>query len=376
MKKVLHVITSLDTGGAQMMLFKLLKGMRQESHFVVEVVSLTSVGPVGEHIRALGIPVTALGMQRGVPDLRSMLRLIGHIRRFRADVVQTWMYHADLMGGIAAKLAGTRAVVWNIRHSTLNPEGDKPLLTWTVRVCAKLSRWIPSKIIVCSETAQETHVQVGYYKPRMRVIPNGFELEQFRPDAKAREAVRQELGLSPKTLLIGLIARFHPQKDHHTFVKAASALLRVEPDIHFILCGEDISWGNQMLEGWIDEADIRNRFHLLGWRDDLPQLTASLDIATMCSFFGEAFPNVVGEAMACGVPCVVTNVGDAAAIVGKTGRVVSPQNPLMLAAAWHELIDIGYEGRAMLGQMARERVAHHFNLPVVVAQYKAIYQEV
>jgi glycosyltransferase involved in cell wall biosynthesis len=180
------------------------------------------------------------------------------------------------------------------------------------------------------------------------------------------------LGLDPEALLIGMVARFHPQKDHHTFVRAAS-LLADQPGVHFLLCGKEITGQNVELSGWIGGTGIGSRIHLLGLREDIPRVVAALDIATLSSSHGEGSPLVVGEAMASGVPCVVTDVGDSAEIVGATGLVVAPRRPEALAEAWRELIEGGPELRGRLGQLARQRVEERYSLPATVSMYQHLY---
>jgi glycosyltransferase involved in cell wall biosynthesis len=207
------------------------------------------------------------------------------------------------------------------------------------------------------------------------VIPNGFDLQAFKPDPAARQSVRAELEIPTDAPVIGLVGRFDPQKDHRNFVHAARELQRTWPDVHFVLCGDDITWENPKLRAWIEETGIRKQCRLIGRRHDMPRLTAAFDIAASSSSFGEGFPNVIGEAMACAVPCAVTDVGDSALIVGQTGRVVPAENPKELANAFQELVELGRDGRSRLGMAARCRVQEHFDLPDIVRQYQNLYQE-
>ena len=371
---VLHVITGLSVGGAEMALLKLVSRW-DKSRFRGAVVSLLPAGPMGPRIASQGIGVSSLNMRRGLPNPLSILRLAGQIRAFAPDVIQTWMYHADLIGGLAAVLAGGYPVVWGIRNGTLKPGKSSTSAIWSARACARLSLFLPKRILCCSESARRVHGALGYDMGRMRVIPNGFDLEEFKPDPLARWAVRQELGLDANAILLGLIARFDPQKDHGTLIRASARLREAWPQLHFVLCGEDVTWGNRELAGRIEKASMRTRFHLLGRRLDIPRVAAALDLACLCSR-SEAFPNVVGEAMACGVPCVVTDVGDSAAIVGQTGIVVPPAEPEALAAGIGRLLEMGPEGRRKLGEAARARVLENFSLDRVVREYQGLYCQV
>jgi len=372
--KVVHLISGLSTGGAEMMLYKLLSRLRQT--FQNEVVSLVPIGPIGEKIKTLKVPVRTLDLRRGVPNPAGLYRFIRWLRQDPPHLIQTWMYHADLLGGLAAKLAGGIPVVWNIRHGTFADKDRKRSSHWAMRACIPLSRWLPTRIVCCSEASQHLHAGAGYADDHMIVIPNGFDLTAFTPNPEARASVRQELGIAPEAILIGLVGRFDAQKDHQTFIRAAARLLQNYPEACFLLCGDEITWGNSMLAGWIDTTGIRRHCHLLGRREDIPRLTAAFDIAVSSSSHGEGFSNVIGEAMACGVPCVVTDVGDAALIVGDTGRVVPPRNPEALANDWCVLVELGAEGRERLGRAARDRIAANFNLPVIVAKYERLYEEI
>lgn len=372
--RVVHLIAGLGTGGAEMMLYKLLAQTDRRA-FESEVISLTDIGVVGEKIRRLGVPVTALGMSRGVPHPKYLWRLIRLFRHLQPDLIQTWMYHANLAGGLAARFTGRVPVIWNIQHGDIDARSMKTLTLWTIRACAPLSNFLPRRIICCGELSRHVHAAMGYDERRLTVIPNGSDLEAFHPDAVARRGVREELKLPPDAPVIGLIARFHPKKDHFNFVRAAAQLHQARPDAYFVLCGEGVSEANAELTGWIREYGIAHRCRLLGVREDIPRLTAALDIATSSSSYGEGFPNVLGEAMACEVPCVVTDVGDSALIVGPVGRIVSPGKPQALALAWQELLDLGMMERQHLRANLRRR-AGEFGLPAVVSRYETLYTEV
>jgi len=366
---ILHVITGLDTGGAEMMLYKLV-ARSDTAQFRHIVVSLTQIGPVGEKIAALGVPVHSLRMRRGMADPRALLRLLVVMRHVRPDVVQTWLYHADALALPAAALLRV-PVVWNIRSAVdVNELG--PVVAVLARLCAWLSR-VPAAVVTNSDAAKVLHTRIGYRPRQWLVIPNGFDTERFVPDVTARRDVRRELGLPADALLIGLVARFDPLKDHQTLLRAASLLRRQLEGPHFVLAGRDIKMSNSELREWIKASGVGDHVHLLGERADIPRLTAALDIAT-CSSYGESFPNIIGEAMACAVPCAVTDVGDAAWIVGDTGRVVPPKDAPALASAWRELIELGTEGRRELGLRARARVEERYSLDSVVRQYETLYE--
>lgn len=370
--RLAHIITGLDTGGAERMLLRLVERLHPE--FEQSVISLTGAGPVADELRAAGVEVAALGMSSSRPSPWTLFRLAWILRRLKPNVVQTWMYHADLVGGLAARLAGIRAVAWNIRNNDLSPDKTSPRTRTVVGWLARLSGWLPARIVCCSEAARRTHVALGYADKRFLVIPNGFDLGRFRPDEAARASVRSELGLPQEAPLIGLIARFDPQKNHAGFLAAAGMLHRQRPYAHFLLAGRGVEPENRELRDWASAAGVVGVLHLLGERHDIPRLSASLDLATTASSWGEAFPNVLGEAMACGVPCVATDAGDAALIIGDSGRVVPRGDMAGLAGAWQELLNLAASERMALRLAARERIVRHFDLDQIAERYAALYR--
>jgi glycosyltransferase involved in cell wall biosynthesis len=371
MIKVMHIITTLGPAGAETMLSRIASGM-DGARFENEVVSLTSILDLAESMRGIGVRVRTLAMKTSAPNPLLVMRLARWIRESKPDVIHTWMYHANLIGSLAARLAGNVPVVWGIHHSTFDPRVDKRRTMLVNRACALLSRKFAARIVCCSEASLREHKKLSYAAEKLEVIPNGFDLEQIKPDPAARASIREELGLPAEAVLIGLAARFHPHKDHHNFVQAAARLHKQMPQIHFLLCGMDITRQNSELAGWIEAAAIRECCHLLGPRKDMSRIFAGLDIATTSSR-SEAFPIAIGEAMACETPCVVTDVGDSALIVGETGALVPPGDPRALSEAWRKLIEAGPAVRHRLGMSARRRVQQHFALPAIVERYQAIY---
>ena len=373
-RRIVHIITGLPTGGSQTMLAKLLSAMDSEA-WAPTVISLRDEGVMGKKLASEGFSVRALGMREHPSDIAALARLARWLRELRPAIVQTWLYHADLFGGLAASWAGRLPVLWNIRQSNLDPKGNRRSTIWIARVCAVLSRRLPRRIVCCSEASRRVHAALGYDERRMVVIPNGFDLTQFRPNAKARESIRRSIGVAADAPLIGHVARFDPQKDHETFVEAARILQQSHPQAHFLLCGEGIDTKNLKLVGLIERAAIASHCHLLGRRDDIPSLMSALDVAALSSAYGEGFPNVLGEAMACAVPCVATDVGECRAIVGDTGRIVPPRDSPALAAAWRELIESGPETRRILAAEARARIERHFALPPMIEHYQTLYAQ-
>jgi glycosyltransferase involved in cell wall biosynthesis len=341
----------------------------------MNVISLAADGPIGEQMRKNGTRVRCLGMSIERPNPVAVLRLARMLSAERPHIVQTWLQQSDLVGGMAARIAGVNSVLWNIRHSTLHPTFVRPRTRAVSKLCALLSRVLPTQVVCCSQSARDEQIKMGYVARKMTVIMNGISVENFHPDAEARTAIRKELGISERTVLFGTAGRFHAQKDYRNLIKAAGQVLSMHADGVFALCGDGVNENNQELKAWIAASGKKENFRLLGRRADMPQFMAALDICVSASCFGEGFPNVVAEAMSCGVPCVVTDVGDSAFIVGQTGKVVAPERPDLLARACLDILLDGAEKRAWLGKQARTRITGQFSLSRMVESYEQLYME-
>jgi len=373
MTKILHLITDLcHIGGAEMMLYKLLSNIDQK-RFTNVVVSMTERGVLSEKIEALGITVYSLGMRRRLPNLTSILLLLSLLRNEKPHILQSWLYHADLLGVLAGKLTDT-SVVWNLRCAELLKKDHPRVLFWILRVLAVLSG-TPEAVIVNSTAGRLAHERLGYKPVKWSLIPNGFDPDSFSPSQNARLDIRKSLGVSEQAQLIGLVARFNPMKDHSNFLKAAGQLKKTRPDVHFVLVGKGVDERNSQLVDLINSLSLNGCVHLLGERHDIPAITAALDIAASSSY-SEGFSNVIGEAMACGVPCVVTDVGDSAYIVGNAGIVVPPRDYCALSDAWSQILSMSEDSRLSLGRAARERILSHFSINGVTRQYEKLYLEI
>ena len=356
-----------------MMLYRLLS-QENRQRFDPVVISLMDRGSLRERIEELGIPVYTARMTPGLPTLGSIWRLVRLARQIKPDLIHGWLYHGSLAAQITGLVLTKKVpVLWSIHCSIYSLSFEKKLTAAVMRLCALISG-LASNIIFVSHTSRSQHEALGYRIEHSCVVPNGIESNLFAPDAEARVSVRTELGLQQNALLIGVIGRYHRMKDHANFLNAAALLARQCPDAHFLLAGREVDRENHMLIDLIHKLGVDERTHLLGERLDIARLLAALDVYCLSSSHGESFPIIVGEAMSSEVPCVVTEVGDAAWMVYETGHVVPPRDPAALAAACGELIQIGPQGRRALGQAARARVMDLFSLSSVVAKYQELYE--
>lgn len=370
-RHVLHVITGLAVGGAEMALYRLILAFRG-SQYRHTVIVLSPGGGMYSRFVASGITLIVLDVRRApIGDLVRMVRLM---RTMRPDIVQTWLYHADFLGGLAARLAGNRNVIWGIR--TTDVDGGCARSTALVRhLCALLSRWVPHTIVCVAEAARRSHALLGYDANRMVVVGNGFDLSAFTPGHGERAALRAHCGFAADDIVLGTLGRFNLDKDYPNFIKAAGQLASRYPQLRFLMIGKNLDAANAELSRWIAATGYAKRFVLLGERADIAICLSAMDIFCLSSRT-EAFPNVVGEAMAMGLPCVATDVGDVAVLMANTGVLVPRANPDALAQGVASLVALDPAHRRQIGQQARARIGAKFTMGCVRARFEHIYEGV
>jgi glycosyltransferase involved in cell wall biosynthesis len=371
--KVLHIITDLRQGGAEAMLEKIVRASAALSPNVEHaVVSLRSLGVVGPRLQAAGVSVTALGLNSAATAAPTLWQLWRLLRAQPRDViVQTWLYHADLLGGVIARLARRPRIHWNLRGAVTH-RSDLRYGTFVVlKLCAWVSRWVPRHIVSCGPVVMSSHVAQGYARQRCVVIGNGFELDQFRPDPTRRQRLRQQLGVAPDTLLIGTVARLDPLKDFPTLARAAAQVAGTIPDARFLWVGAGVDT-DEALTALLGELGLSDHIIRLGLRRDVADLLNALDLFCMSSR-SEGFPNALGEAMACALPCVSTDAGDAAFLLGDREWIVPVESPAALGSALVRMARLPTEERQQIGDKNRSRVAAEFGVEQVWGQYLDLY---
>lgn len=370
---ILHIITGLGNGGAESLLNAMVRSDTNNTH---SIISLYTLGHYGPDLQKDGFHVVALDMPRSKLTIKGLTTLYKEVKKAKADVVQTWMYHANFLGGIVCKLQRHKHIVWGLHNNDMDRKLSSRSMHLCNSFCAKTSNLIPKQVIHCSASGAELHVDIGYSKKTMRVVPNGYDISQYTPSPEAGAEIRKELGIDENKFVISKVARWHAQKDHENLMLAISTLnADVRANSVVLLVGSGLDQDNPELINMLDEHGISSMTLCLGTRRDIPKVLNASDIHVLSSAFGESFPNVVNEAMACGVPGVVTNVGDSAFIVGDTGWVVEPKQPADFARCITEAyVERATPAWAQRKARCRQRVIDNFTLETMIARYQSAWE--
>ena len=326
---ILHIITDLANGGAEATLYKLLSNS-PPAGVKYYVVSLRGLGKYGPMLLKNGVDVYAIKIGQENNIFFGLYSLYKIVKNINPDLVQTWLYHADLFGGIVSRVAGVKKVYWGVRHSNLSVGKLKFRTILIAKMGALLSWFLPYKIISCSFNAVKTHVKFGYNKNKFVVINNGYDFSVFYPEFSNVNKIKSELCIPLDIPLIGMVARFDMQKDHYNLLMSLSRIMKKDIKFLCVLVGDGITVENKKLMRWINDLSLCDHVRLLGEYNDIPLIMNMLDIHVLSSL-GEAFPNVIAEAMACTTPCIATDVGDAKNIIGNTGWVVPAEDSVLLS---------------------------------------------
>jgi glycosyltransferase involved in cell wall biosynthesis len=363
---IVHIITGLALGGAETSLLRLLRAQR--GRFRNVVVALRSGGPMRRPMEEAGAPVIEIEADGAWATWRNLRAAAREIRALRPTLIQGWMYAGNAAATLLRAWCAPRArLVWNVRASLAGFETFPRNTRWSIHLARLLSRR-PDEIVFNSHAGMREHIADGFRPRESMVITNG--IERLPADAGARERIRGALGVSANTVVIANVARFDPMKDHDTLLRAAAALR--DCDAHLLLAGPGVTATNDFFARRVAERGLAGRVSLLGERRDVGDLLSAAD-AFCLSSYTEGMPNAVAEAMAAGLPCIVTDVGDSAHLAGDTGLVVPPRDPAALAGALRSLIGMSPEARAALGERARERIAAEFGMERMIARYDELY---
>lgn len=371
MATVMHIINGLGAGGAERVLTRIAcHNTRNAGRDIPRqiVVSLMDEGVYGSDLLDAGVELHCLGMKSGIRDLPgATLRLTRLMRKIKPDAMMSWLYHSDFIATLAAILSGcgTKRLAWNIRCAEMNLEQYGRSTRIVLGLLAKMSGR-PAVIAANSHAGQQHHIKCGYHPKKWAFLPNGFDTEEWQPDPHAKTRLCKELGIAPSKHLIGMVARKDPAKDHVTLFEAIRLVRIKGHDAHLVLIGQ-----NTQELAFADE--LAPHVSALGLRRDVAQLVPAFDIAVLASTFGEGFPNVIGEAMACGVPAIGNDVGDVADILGSTGKTVPQLSPDKLAKAIEELLTEDIDSRTYRKMASRKRIIDHYSLDAMNARYLALW---
>jgi glycosyltransferase involved in cell wall biosynthesis len=368
--RLAFVITGLGRGGAEKMLLKLLS-LLDKTKFDVRVFCLTHHLDLLPDFEAANIKVYAYQIDKPLFALQSVYRFLRDCRRFAPDLIQGWMYHGNIFAWLASKV-GVAKLIFGIRACLYDFKFERWRTQLIIRLGARLSHSTDG-IIYVSSVAHHHHEAIGYTSKKSLTLANGFELEKFRPNLAYRQEYREKLGLSPHNLTIGFFARFHKLKGFSQLLQAFSLVYQKDPTINLILAGQQVTDHNKDLTAEIADLGLQEAVLLVGELKEPERYLPALDLFVSPSS-QEGFPNAVGEAMACGIPCVVTDVGDSALLVGETGGIVPPHNPTLLAQAILDILKNPATLRTK-GDQARLRIETHFSLPAIVERYEAAYRD-
>ncbi|MBV2127801.1 glycosyltransferase [Arsukibacterium indicum] len=372
MKHVIHLITGLGNGGAEGALYRLIENDKSSKHIVF---SMTSGGKYVEKLQKIGVEVTCLNIKGLISFISGLFALRRAERRVKPVAFQSWMYHADLMISVYALLFFKRNVFWSIRHSTFEKAVTPLSIRVIVKICAFLSSFVPRKIICCSENAKAIHIEKGYKGSKFEFVANGYNFARLTFSEAKRLEFRASLGMQDNDFLIGNVARWHPQKDHQSLLSAFSQFAAGKDNVYLILVGRDMTGDNATLHKLITTYQVEKKVILYGESDDIPGVMSGIDLHVMSSSYGEAFPNVVVEAMACETPVIVTDVGDAAAIVGEHGIVTKPENVQQLSAAMAQMFKKSADKASWstLGRDSKLWVTQEFDISKMINRFAAIW---
>lgn len=364
----MHVIVGLEVGGAELMLSRLVDECSKNFDCQQTVISLKAAGNLGDEIEKTmsGVDVISLNMNSMLSFPLVFYKLVRVFKLLRPQVVYTWMYHSDLVGGIAAYICGIRNICWGIRCTEI-PQSSVSVTALIIKICAFLSYYIPRNIICCADSAKQTHIALGYCEEKMAVIPNGYDLKLFNPSDALKLKVKSDIGLNEDVRIVGFVGRFDELKDAPNFIRAAAIVSQSISRICFIMIGRGIDGHNEKLVSLISNLALEDKVILFGERQP-HDFYAAMDCFCLSSK-SEGFPNVVAEAMAMRTPCVVTNVGDAAIIVSGHGRVVPPQNSEALAKALIDILMVSKEKLDALGNDARTSIESRYDIKVIAKKY-------
>ena len=373
MNKYLHIITSLNIGGAETMLFRLIKHRSDLLESTI-VISLTKNGEIGKALEAMGVKVLSLEMNNWLSIFKTLLKLKKIIQNEKPSIIHTWMYHANVLGGIASYLAKNKNIIWSIRRSEYTRK--ESLSTFVVmKIGAIFSNIIPKVIVHVAESGLKNHQKYGYKSNNTLVIPNGFDLEKLKRNQVIRKKIRHELNVCDEQILIGCVGRFHESKGYETLISSAADILKLHKNVKYLLIGRNLDKKNIMLMEWINKTGFSDSFFMVGEKQNVPEYMNAMDIFCLSSIT-EGFPNVLGEAMAFALPCVATCVGDVKKITADNAILVQPKNKDSLSKGLTEMLSMENQKKQSMGLKGRKKMEKEYPINLICKKYYNLYDSI
>lgn len=373
MKKIVHIIIGLEVGGAELMLKRLVLHSQKKGLYQHIVISLTDIGVIGKDLQQQGITVYSLGMHSLWSVPQTFFKLKKCLRSLAPDTVQTWMYHADFLGGLAAKSVGVKNIIWGIRTTDVS-QGASKLTVYLSKLCAKLSYSVPNTIVCAAKASKDYHISIGYDAAKMRVIPNGFDIEALYATDEDGHAIRQQIGLSADDIVIGSIGRFNPVKNQKLFIDVADLLIKnnLNLPLKFLMVGRDNTKDNHELMSWLSAHDLTEHFTLLGQRDDVAKCMKAMDMVCLHSKT-EGFPNIVVEAMILQTFVVSTDVGEVSTLIPHDQ--ITSLDKFEYTSKVQEFLDNGYFLNPQHLSDLKDSSIAKYSMSTVVLQYEGVYEK-
>lgn len=369
--KLLMIINSLDVGGAETSLESLCIALKDSID--IEIITLSGNGYIAQRLKDKNFTVHQLEFNKSLLPFNECIKLYKLISSIKPEVVHTWMYHSNLLGGIISKLLGIKKIIWSVHAFNIQPGMLKPSTRLLIRFLAYFSYFIPHHIICCSKESLKVHEKIFYSKKKMLFIPNGVNTDEYKYSHIFRNQIRSELGIEDKTILVGCIGRFDRQKNQLGFLSIAYKIMHSHKNYHFVIIGRDNDMQNAQLTNLINNLKLNNSITLLGERSDVVKILSALDIFALPSK-GEAFPVSLCEAMACEVLCAVTDVGDVDYILGGLIKSVNLNKFNLFYDKLLELGSMPNPESSLIRKKLRSRVKENFSINTIAYSHKDLYE--
>tara|TARA_B100000963_G_scaffold223008_1_gene194397 strand:- start:2127 stop:3251 length:1125 start_codon:yes stop_codon:yes gene_type:complete len=368
--KILHIISGLGDGGAEANLYNFICNTKNQINYVI---SLKDKGKYGSLLEKKGIEIYYINFSNRISFIKKFIFLFKLIKKLKPDIVQTWLYHADLIGGCAAYLANSRNIFWGIHHTSLESRFNKKSIIFISKLNSFLSHIIPRRIVVCAEKSMDEHIKKGFNKDKFIVIRNGVDLNKFKYSESIRRKYREKIKINQSELLLGTVARYNPIKDFPTLIKAIKKLKSSGLNFKYLFVGENMDLENKTLVNIIEKYNLMDKIKLIGQEENISNVMNALDLHILSSK-SEAFPMVILESLACGTPSISTNVGDVRKIIKHKKFLVDKENYLALYKAINKFLNLEEENKKKISKECINHIKVNYSIQKMTKEYLRLYE--